>query len=493
MTGDYNVPTTHIEGEYTDAIVFLDRDEMEDKLYQQIQQLTNAPGFLNTIRVMPDSHWSQAGSPVGFSMPFESRVVPSAVGTDQGCGVYAGKIEDYDIDPHDKDDLLEVDECVRTNVPMGLGQYHNRNTQTYNMRDDFPWDTVNEKWRTMAEENLLPKGIDLGDVHPDEFEYDVTFLEELKHRIEADKSKISEGVGSLGASNHFVELSLSDSDELWASVHSGSRSVGHTAATHHHERAVELRNMQATREAIRSFSDEHRQYLAFDVDDVSDHQLHQWLHNRQHVDYDALKDEFENTPEAHRIEEISDELNGLTHEVNEELNDKLAYLEDEEMVQYLVDLAFTQTYAEESRREMARAVARCVGGEIVDEINSVHNYIDYEDGVIRKGATPAHEGRRAIIPMNMSHGSYIVRGKGNGDWLNTCPHGGGRSMSRGQAYDELSEEEHAEIMGDTVATELPLDESPRAYKRPEMVRERIKSTIEVVDHLEPVLNIKADD
>ena len=488
MTDDYDVPTTHIEGEYTDAIVFLGEDEMDDGLREQFQEMTDSPGFRQPIRGQPDGHIG-AGAPIGFSMPLGNRVVVNTVGLDQGCGLHAAKIEGYDINPHDEGELLEVDECIRANVPIGTGKYHGRNS--YHMKNDFPWDVVNDKWRSMAENHLIKKGINLGDLHPNEFEYGVDYLKELCQRVGEDVTKTIDGVGTNGGGNHFLELSLSESDELWVVVHSGSRSIGHSTATHHHERAVELRNMEATRDAIRSLSDEHRKYLAFDVDDVSNHQLHQWLHNRQHVDYDALKDDFAETSEAYRIEEISNELNGLTHEVDEELNDKLAYLEGEEMVQYLVDLAFTQTYAEESRREMARAVARCVGGEIVDEINSVHNYIDYEDGVIRKGATPAHEGRRAIIPMNMSHGSYIVRGKGNDDWLNTAPHGSGRAMSRTQAFEELSEEEHAEIMGDTVATELPLDECPLAYKSSDRILSLIEPTVDVIDHLDPILNLKA--
>ena len=158
-----------------------------------------------------------------------------------------------------------------------------------------------------------------------------------------------------------------------------------------------------------------------------------------------------------------------------------------------MDLAFGQTYASESRKTMARLAADAIGADIVDEIEAVHNYIDYEDGIIRKGATPAREGQRVIIPMNMADGTFIACGKGNDEWNQSVCHGAGRVMSRTQAFEDLSEDEHANLMGDTVATELPLDESPMAYKNVQLIKDMIGPTVDIVDHLDPVLNLKSSD
>jgi len=236
--------------------------------------------------------------------------------------------------------------------------------------------------------------------------------------------------------------------------------------------------------------------VKFDLDEVSDHDLLTWLQGgmgESFVNYEALKAEYAETEDAGMIEEIGNELKGAIPDHDGEGADDLAYLEGEEAVEYYVDLAFGQTYASESRKTMARLAADAIGADIVEEIEAVHNYIDYEDGIIRKGATPARDGQRVIIPMNMADGTFIARGKGNDEWNQSVCHGAGRVMSRTQAFEDLSEEEHAEMMGDTVATELPLDEAPGAYKDMQLIKDMIGPTVDIVDHLDPILNLKAPE
>lgn len=501
-----NASKTTIEGEFTDAIVFLPEEEIEEGLMDQIQSMVDHPAFRNKVRVAPDAHQG-AGSCIGFTMPITNRVVVNAVGVDIGCGMYAFRMQDVDYDVHEQEELEKADKAIRANVPMGVGQMNNRND--YHMRDDFPWDEVQEKWETFAE-NHLDDDIDLGKYDPESFEYDVSYCQEVCKRVGYRFTDCINGVGSLGSGNHFIEISESTEGDVWCVIHSGSRGIGYNIADYHQERAEEVRNLSAVRTAISNLHGDYTDYVEPDIETVSDEELHKWIHNRQIVDYQRLKDDFADTEKANLIEKISNVINGVSRgnfgeysgyidnvDVDEleamEDTEELAFLQAEEAVQYYVDMAFAQTYASENRREMGRRVARSLGADVVESLESVHNYIDYSDGIMRKGATPAREGERGVIPMNMSYGSLLVEGKGNEEWNYSAPHGAGRRMSRTQAYDELDKDEFEEELGDTLATALPLDESPNAYKNVSLVRQAMKPTVEIVDHLEPLLSVKADD
>jgi len=129
----------------------------------------------------------------------------------------------------------------------------------------------------------------------------------------------------------------------------------------------------------------------------------------------------------------------------------------------------------------------------VEEIESVHNYIDFEDQTIRKGATRAHDGERAIVPYNMRDGTLIVRGKGNGDWNNSINHGAGRVDSRGWAGNEITQEEANEEIyeADVFASIVPRDEAPHSYKNWEAIEKAMAPSAEIEERLEPLINIKA--
>jgi len=487
----YEVPTTRIDGEYTHAIVFLPQEEIEEECYNQIQDMVNHPAFQNPVRVMPDSHWG-AGAVIGFTMPLTNRVSPNVVGLDQGCGMFTVKLNNFDFDPNNQEDLLEIDERVRDAVPMGREVHSGA---AYHMKDDFPWEEFASKWENFAM-NHLDDNINFGEYHPDDFNQDIEYFKELCHKVSYDINRAIASVGSCGGGNHFIEFGLDSDGELWLTIHSGSRGIGKSIAEYHQERAERLRNIETSRDALRELPDEYLEYVKFDLDEVSDNDLLKWLQGgmgESFVDYEALKEEYAGTDEAGKIEEIGNSLKTAIPDHNGDGADDLAYLEDEEAVEYYVDLAFGQTYASESRKTMARLAADAIGADIVDEIEAVHNYIDYEDGIIRKGATPAREGQRVIIPMNMADGTFIACGKGNDEWNQSVCHGAGRVMSRTQAFEDLSEDEHANLMGDTVATELPLDESPMAYKNVQLIKDMIGPTVDIVDHLDPVLNLKSSD
>jgi len=486
-----NVPTTRIEGEYTDAVAFLPEEEIEDSAYEQIQSMVNHPAFRNPVRVMADVHYSPS-CVVGFTMSLNNRVSPEVVSYDIGCGLLSVKLENYSFDPTNEEDLLELDEIVRDTIPMGRSV---NSGSVYHMKDEFPWKEFAHKWETFAT-NHLDNDINLGEYNPDDFSPGIDYFKSLCNKVKYDLNRGISAIHSLGGGNHFIEFGLDNDGELWVTIHSGSRGMGKAVAEYHERRGERLRNIQGSREALRDLPNEYLNYVKFDLEDVSDNNLLKWLQGsmgESFVDYGALKDEYAGTDKAGKIEEIGGSLKAAIPD-HDSGQDDLAYLEGEEAVEYYVDLAFGQTYASENRKAMARSIAKALDANIVEEIESVHNYIDYEDGIIRKGATPAREGQDVIIPMNMAEGTFLARGKGNEEWNQSVAHGAGRVMSRTQAFEELSEEKHAEIMGETVATELPLDESPEAYKQTNLLLSLIDgSTVDITDHLEPILNLKAPE
>lgn len=485
------VPTTRIEGDYTDATVFLPREEIEDDCYQQIQDMVNHPAFQNPVRVMPDTHWG-SGAVIGFTMPLTNRVCPNTVGVDVGCGMYSVKLGSVSIDPTDTDDLLAVDEQVRESVPMGREVHSGA---AYHMKNDFPWEVFSDNWATFSLTHL-DDDISLGEYHPDDFTPDIEYFKNLCRKVHYDMNRAIASVGTLGGGNHFLEFGVSETGDLWLTVHSGSRGLGMAVAQYHQERAEQLRDIETARTALRELPDEYLSFVKFDLNEVSDNDLLTWLQGgmgESFVDYAALKEEYAETDDANLIEEIGNELKKAIPEHNGGDVDDLAYLDGEEAIEYYVDIAFAQLYASESRKVMASLAADALGAEIVEEIEAVHNYIDYTDGIIRKGATPARDGQRVIIPMNMADGTFIARGKGYDESNQSVCHGAGRVMSRTQAFEDLSEEEHAEMMGDTVATELPLDEAPLAYKDMELIRKMIEPMVEIEAHLDPILNMKAPE
>lgn len=478
---------TRVNGEYTDATIFLPREEIEDGAYEQVQQMVDHPAFRNPVRVMPDMHYG-SGAVIGFTMPLSGRVCPNTVGVDQGCGMLAVKIEEYSIDITNEESLLDVDATIRDTVPMGR-DVHSRND--YHMRDDFPWDEVSAKWESFTRSNL--DDFDLGEYDPQTFEYGIDYFKTHCRKIGYNMTRAINSLGSLGGGNHFIELCTDTKDNLWCVVHSGSRGLGAATAEYHQEQAELSQRAREARNTLRELSDEHLDYIKFDVESVSEQDLMEWLQGAKgesFIEYETLKTAYKES-EPEKIERIGDALKQAIPDHNG--TDNLAYLDGDDSVEYLADLAFTQTYASESRRRMANLVAKALGGNITDKVESVHNYIDYEDGIIRKGATPARDGQRAIVPMNMSDGSYLVEGHGNDEWNQSCPHGAGRRMSRSSAYERLSQSDMKELMQGTVATKLPLDESPAAYKDETLVTSAMKPTATLIEDLTPILSIKSSE
>lgn len=172
----------------------------------------------------------------------------------------------------------------------------------------------------------------------------------------------------------------------------------------------------------------------------------------------------------------------------------LTYLEGKDTENYLHDMALMQNYAEWNRRAMAQIILDGLGYENLGRFSTIHNYIDIEEAILRKGAVSAKKGEIFLLPMNMRDGSFICRGKGNPDWNYSAPHGAGRILSRTQARKKLSLKEFKTSMEGiytTSAQNRTLDEAPRAYKKMHEILENVEPTLEVLHHLKVRYNYKA--
>ena len=482
--------TIEITGSATTARVLADESLVSEACLDQVRTLTNHPAFTQPIRVMPDAHWG-AGSPVGFSMPLADAVVPNVVGVDVGCGMAVARLGDeLPLEPDERD------ERVRKAVPMGRS-IHDEPVVTF---DQFPFERADRVFEDFATqyESQFGQPID-----PIEFSfdgYDEAYVQNLCDRVLAGRSpgrdRIERSIGTLGGGNHFVEFARAqESWDYWLIVHSGSRYLGLAVAEYWQNRAAQIRATDRVREAIPA---DYEPFLRFDPETITDGELLAWVtgdRDEPYIDRERLRAELDG-PE---IERAFRTLGSLGEELGEGtgpdgFDAELAHLAGREAHGYYVDMLFAQQYAQFNRAVMIDRICDAIGCTPTDRFQSVHNYVDFRDLTIRKGATPAREGQRLVIPFNMRDGALLARGKGNADWNETAPHGAGRRMGRREAHDTLDvdtfRESMARVYSESVG-EGTLDEAPQAYKSTEAISEALAPTAEVIDHLDPVHNLKA--
>lgn len=289
------------------------------------------------------------------------------------------------------------------------------------------------------------------------------------HDRVADISKRAKGnlnrnllsIGSLGGGNHFIEVNQDKDGDKWLVIHSGSRNFGHRIATHHQKKAIEYCNRQV-----------------------------RYLNNEKNEKIRLLKQQNRDN----EIQDIIEEFQPLIDKYK--LPKDLCFVEDEKLEKYLNDMSFAQEYANLNRHVMAAKILDHLGFKIDDleHFQTIHNYIDFKDMIVRKGAISAQKGEKVLIPINMRDGSIIAIGKGNEDWNNSAPHGAGRLMSRSKAKEVINLEDYKKAMKDIWSSsvkESTLDEAPMVYKPMKEIIENIKDTVEIVDIIRPLYNFKA--
>lgn len=172
----------------------------------------------------------------------------------------------------------------------------------------------------------------------------------------------------------------------------------------------------------------------------------------------------------------------------------LSFLTRSDLVNYLDDMRICQTYAQKNRLEIGNTILRNLGNaKVSDAFETVHNYIDFDDGILRKGAISCTKNKRALIPFNMRDGSVIAVGKGNPDWNYSGPHGAGRIMSRSEARKNLALEDFQNTMkgiSSRTVCQNTIDEAPQVYKNAKEIERLISETVEIQKHLKVIANFK---
>ncbi len=297
----------------------------------------------------------------------------------------------------------------------------------------------------------IPSGFDVRETeHPFMERIDLTKLHCYEH-INAERAALS--LGTLGGGNHFIEVDKSENGDIYLVIHSGSRHLGVAVATYYQEEAYRRLSKKFNKEA-------------------------------QNELITRLKAEG-------RVQEIQTELKKLTaYSVPKEF----AYCEGELFEQYIHDMRIVQEYAVMNRKAMLSEICKHTCAVADNTFTTIHNYIDTENMILRKGAVSAQAGEKLIIPMNMRDGSLICTGKGNPDWNCSAPHGAGRLMSRSKAKQEITLDEFKMSMQGIYTTSVndsTIDESPMAYKPTETIIEAIKETVDIDSVIKPIYNFKA--
>jgi tRNA-splicing ligase RtcB len=477
--------TIHIDGKHTSA--HIKTTNVDDTCIEQVQEIVDHEAFQNPIQIMPDAH-AGAGAVIGFTMPLGDRIVPNTVGVDIGCGMTAFNMGQSDeLAERIEEKPREADEKIRNRVPLGRETFADIDyPQSYHIVDDFPWHDC--EWKARSLNN------NYNEVEVDE-NFGEAYFNDLCERVGYDPQRAINSLGSLGGGNHFIEVSQSQqTGNYWVVVHSGSRGIGLSIAEYWQSRAHQNCDGRAD-EARDALADVPDWAYKFDASDVSDDELLQWLQGGKGEDFkdtDAIRKRLD----GEAIGELVNEMKDIAKYVAENADgSELDYLDGDNRAGYLKDMIFAQTYAAQSRHRMAETVAMVFNADIKERIVSTHNYIDFEDLTIRKGATRVHKGERGVIPFNMRDGAVIVRGRGNSEWHRSAPHGAGRRGSRRWAHREFDLAEYTREMSEVFSTsvnENTLDEAPMAYKDTDSILARLTETAEVEEELVPCINIKAE-
>lgn len=279
------------------------------------------------------------------------------------------------------------------------------------------------------------------------------------YRALKNTKRLERSLGTLGGGNHFIEVDASADGCKFLIIHSGSRNLGKQVAEHYQQLAVDLnRGME--------------EYFA---------------------KRDAIIAEYK---AAGRRKEIQNALQALHWTAKETtIPPDLCYLYGQHLEDYLNDVELCQSFARRSRELMAELILAHIGLEGMDAFHTIHNYIDTDEKILRKGAIAAHEGEKLLIPINMRDGSILAIGKGNPEWNFSAPHGAGRIMSRAAARAQLDMDEYRREMAGIYTTsvnEATLDEAPMAYKSLDAIIEVIRESVDIIEVLKPIYNFKAN-
>ena len=376
-----------INGEHNFAKIMLAEGQyLDEATTSQIYAFLGNPAMKGKpIVIMPDAHKGN-GSCIGFTMPLNEHVIPNVVGVDIGCGIDGYNLGKIDLSEKDLEDFYVF---IKTRIPSGFSIREN-------MVD-------------------IPKGLQNN-------------LLNLSVKMELDANRVFNSIGTLGGGNHFIELNKDPDENIWLTIHSGSRNFGLQVCNYHQRKAKALMNEVFIGDAYRG-----AEFLPLDKGGK----------------------------------------------------------------EYLADMKVAQDYAQENRNVMAEEMidgffALASTGE---EIKTVHNYINFADKIVRKGAISAHLKEKVLIPLNMRDGVIVGSGKGNKDWNFSAPHGAGRVLSRSAAKKTIKLEDVKEQMKGIFTKSLSkntIDEAPDTYKKADSIINAIGDSVHIDFVMKPIFNFKAE-
>lgn len=292
-------------------------------------------------------------------------------------------------------------------------------------------------------------------------------LQNLKcYRELRDTKRLERSIGTLGGGNHFIEVDIDNENNKYLIIHTGSRNLGKQVAEYYQELANQLCNYN-----------------------IGEYKIKQ----------QELIEEYKEQGRKQEIQFAIEELKKQYQVNSNKIPKDLAYLEGQYREDYLHDMDICQDFAVRNREMIAKIILYGYGLNYLEEykiFQTIHNYISFEDNIVRKGAISAKKDEIVLIPINMRDGCIIGIGKGNDDWNNSAPHGAGRIMSRIQAKKTLTLDEFKDSMQNIYTTsvcEETLDEAPMVYKPMQEIIDNIKDTVEIEKIIKPIYNFKANE
>jgi RNA-splicing ligase RtcB len=419
-------------------------DDIEQEAINQINELLDQEAFKDSkIRIMPDVHAGK-GCVIGFTGNLGDKVIPNIVGVDIGCGMLCVELGNIDLD------LEKLDKIIRQFVPSGFEVHAGR-------------------------------------------KYKFLELQDLKcYRELKDTKRLERSIGTLGGGNHFIEIDIDEDNNKYLVIHTGSRNLGKQVAEYYQELANQLCNYnigeykEKQQELIKTYKEQGR---------------------KQEIQSALIK-----LREEYKID-------------HKKIPKDIAYLEWQYREDYLHDMKICQKFAKDNRlciakqilcnyfqlpyyegyksvRLRKKAMSTCdwYTQDMIERdfwyFETIHNYISFEDNIVRKGAISAKKGEMVLIPMNMRDGCIIGVGKGNDDWNQSAPHGAGRIMSRMKAKETFNLYEYKESMKDIYTTSVnedTIDEAPFVYKPMQEIIDNIGDTVDIIKIIKPIYNFKASD
>ncbi len=282
-------------------------------------------------------------------------------------------------------------------------------------------------------------------------------IEDLYCYKEINPIRAEKSLGTLGGGNHFIEADKDDDGYVYIVVHSGSRHLGLEVANYYQEEGYKTLNGTTKKN---------------------------------------LDELIEKLKSQKREKEIQKSITAFKNTKKTNIPKSLAYVSGDLFKRYIHDMRIVQKYAELNRKAIMDEIIKGMKLHIIEQFTTIHNYIDTDSMILRKGAVSANNGEKLLIPINMRDGSLICVGKGNDNWNNSAPHGAGRLMSRSAAKQSFTVSEFKKQMNGIFSTSIgkaTLDECPMAYKNIEDIINNISDTAEIINIIKPIYNFKAGE